>query len=535
MKRTVTDLLKYLRVPVSADYCEQLIASHPNYPSLLSIVDTLDRLGIPNIAARIEKDKLVDLSYPYILQLTRRSDLITIKGPSDLTKHKDKLDDWEGIVLQIEGTEKINDAENNRLYKRERIITLVTYTALFSVLAPLLWSTFSAGSFLTTAISFTGIAGLVVGYLLVAKDIGVKFEVIENFCTPAGKKNDCEEILNSEAASLFGFLKLSDMVFIYFICQLCCLASLAVLPDWRSGELQVLSALSLLASPMVIYSIVYQYKLKAWCKLCLIVDGILVAQAAFFLTETGLLSEPFNPRVTATMLGVSLVVFAGVIVIKSQLEDIIDLRKTASDNARIKNAHQVFGLLASASEREVAYNSPDRLVSGPQTAPLKFVMASNLYCKPCGVQHTKIEQLRELYPELVSVEYRFIVARDHAEVVNSNQYLIEFWMRNIRGREDETEALNKMMTDWYELMDLGKFREKYPLGSSSVSAEAIAMEQEHLDWTSRQKILRTPTIFLNGRKLPAEYWPLDLTVMAPALADVVIASQKVNSDLKSLV
>jgi Vitamin K epoxide reductase family len=536
MKKTVTDLLKYLRVPVYSDYCEQLIASHPDYPSLLSIVDTLNRLGVPNIAARIDKEKLVDLPFPYLLQLTRRSDLLTIRRASDLTKHKDKLDDWDGIVLHIEPTTQINDIENNRLYKRGRTISFLGYAAALVLMIPFLWVAATNSSLLVAGVCVTALAGLAVGYFLVAKDIGVKYEVVENFCTPAGKKNDCEEILSSGGASIFGLIKLSDLVFSYFLCQMFCIASLAVLPAWSTALIQTLSAISLLSIPVVIYSIAYQFRISTWCKLCLIVDGVLLLQTVLFYIEAGGLPVySFSPSVVAAISGGSLVVFTAVIVIKGQLEDILDLRRSSSENARVKNSHIVFGQLLARTEREVTYKSSQRIISGNKNAPLKFVMAGNLYCSPCGTQHEKIERLVDMYPDLVSVEYRFVTAKDKRDVFNSNQYLFEVWLRDIRNRENEAELTRKLLTDWYELFDLSKFREKYPLTDEAPSKECVALENEQLDWITRQKILRTPTIFLNGTQLPREYQPLDLIVMIPSLAAGERASQAVNSGLKNLV
>lgn len=526
-----------MKIPVSSSYCDQLIMSHPDHPSLLSVVDTLDRLGIPNVVAKIEKEQLADLPFPYVLQLNYKKELRTITSARDLTKYKQDIEDlWSGVVLHAERPAEINDPENNRLYKRERFFSFFTYAVALALVIPFAWSAFNAQSLYTTAISLSAIAGLVVGYLLIGKDLGVKFDVVENFCTPNGKRNSCDAILESDAASLFGFLKLSDMVFIYFLSQVCCIAALAVVPSWSGTVLQAMAGLSVLAVPAVIYSIIYQWKTNFWCKLCLIVDGILLLQTALFFLPGNVFIEPVHLPAVAAVAAGALTVATMVILYKGQLEDSLELRKHAASGWRVKNSHLVFEHLASSEKGEVAFNSPIRIRSGREDTPLRLVMAGNLYCKPCGIQHEKIENLVDLYPELISVEYRFVSAKDKDKVFNSNHYVIEYWIKNIRGRDNERELTRKLLNDWYQYIEIEKFRQVYPLSNDTPSEECVELEKEHVAWCKRQSIMKTPTIFLNGKELPKEYWPADLSIMIPSLVNFVKAKAvAATQDVKDFV
>jgi hypothetical protein len=519
MKATITDLLKYLNIPVSARYCERLIASHPDYPALLSIVDTLNRLGIPNIPARIEKDQLPDLPFPYVLQLgNKHKDIITIRKAGDLTKHKDKLSDWEGIVLHVERVTTIRDAENNKAFKRDRFFSLLSTFGIAGLILPFIWSLFAMASPVTSAIFVTSAGGLVLGYLLIAKDLGIKFDAVESFCTQEDKVNDCDMVLESGGASLFGLIKLSDMTFIYFLCQACFLAALGFLPAWRGSITATLSTLSWIAIPMVIYSVIYQLKLGSWCKLCLIVDTILVIQATlFFAGINGVIDGALQVNTLVAIVTGSVVIGSFYLLFKGQLENVLQLETIASDAARIKNTMEVFDRLVRVEEVEILFNCDTHIRSGSKDAPLKFVMASNLNCRPCSRQHKEIENLVEMYPDHVSFEFRFVKAKDRDEVPNSNQYIIEYWLRNIRGKQNEGELTKQLLLDWYETMDPKIFRRQYPMDDSTPSEECIAIEKEHISWRMRQEILRTPTFFLNGRKMPKGYSPNDLAVMIPSI------------------
>lgn len=530
MKNPITDFLRYLRIPVSTAYCEQLIASHPNHPSLLSIVDTLDRLGIPNIAAKVEKSQLSELVFPYVLHLaTRHGDFIAVRSERDLTKNKEKLEDWDGVVLHIAPTNTITDPENAKYYKRERFYSFLTSLSAAALLIPFAWFAATNLSLVTTGTGILGIGGLVVGYLLVAKDIGIKFDVVESFCTPVGKRNDCERVLESEGASFFGSVKLSDMVFIYFLCQVCWMAVLAVVPAWTTPVTQTLSVIGVATIPMVVYSVIYQFRIKTWCKLCLIVDGVLLVQAVLFATMFVDQSEwIWSPTVSAAMAASAFLVGSLVILFKGSVEESLEFRKAAASASRVKNASGVFTYLALQQKREVTYNSPHHFVSGRPDTPVRLVMVSNLFCKPCADQHKVVEKLVDTFPEHISVEFRFIRARERDVTPNSNQYIIEYWMRNIKGRGNETELINKLMTDWYELMDFPKFRIKYPMENDTPSVECVAMEKEHVEWTDRQEIQQTPTTFINGLLLPKQYLPADLAPVIQSLAAEFKAKAKAN-------
>jgi len=57
MEQAIIDYLKAMNIPVSAAYCKKLIRSHPEEPSLLSIADMLQQLGIRYRATRMEQQQ----------------------------------------------------------------------------------------------------------------------------------------------------------------------------------------------------------------------------------------------------------------------------------------------------------------------------------------------------------------------------------------------------------------------------------------------------------------------------------------------
>jgi hypothetical protein len=75
---------------------------------------------------------------------------------------------------------------------------------------------------------------------------------------------------------------------------------------------------------------------------------------------------------------------------------------------------------------------------------------------------------------------------------------------------DDTEIIQKALDDWYlaEEKNYTVFSSKYPLNGEvqKQSSKIQAMKE----WCDKQKIVHTPTIFINGFEIPNEYNVSDL-------------------------
>ena len=198
MEQTVSAFLRQLNVPISRAYVQTLIQSHSEFPSLLSVSDTLHRLGIGHAARRISKDGLTELPFPYLLSIDKgQGELLLIKSERDIDNHKTDLESWSGVVLQVEPTRQIHDKVNNDLYANERRIrNLATGLASFVVLF-MLFSLAYSFSGISLALLATALAGVATGYFLLAKELGVTYKAIDAFCN-AGKNTNCDKVLKTD-------------------------------------------------------------------------------------------------------------------------------------------------------------------------------------------------------------------------------------------------------------------------------------------------------------------------------------------------
>ncbi len=519
MEKKIIELLSSLGVPVSLSHFETIIKSHPDYPSLLSIADSLDRVGIGNIAGVIDKNKLNEIPYPFLLQLnTRHKDIIAIKNDKDLTVHHDSIKNyWEGTVLQVDQSITQLKTENQIMFKKElftkRIKTILLGVVLIFLVLLFLISTDFAMSILLSS----SIVGTLVGYLLLAKEMGVKYETVENFCgSGKGKGNGCDAVLNSDGAKLFGFLSLSTIVFSFFLAQTVCLAASVLFGSAASSLLSPLAYLSAFSMSAIVYSVYYQWKIeKAWCKLCLTVDGILAFQALLFFATH--LREHFLPQeiqlASAAAAISTLAILGGAIfLVKEKLESLNDLKEKSLSAARVKNNVKVFNHFLKNQDELISSLSECEIQMGNPAACIQLIMVSNLHCNPCKEMHGKLDELVNDFRDKISVILKFVRT-------DSNEYLVRYWLSKIHGQPDEAMRTQQLLHDWYQVMNLEKFKSKFTLSEEDQKLECGSVLNQHNAFMEREGILRTPTLFLNEYLLPREYSLKDLYFLIPSLIE----------------
>jgi protein-disulfide isomerase len=531
MEKALTDFLVSLGIPISKKYVQKLVSSHPDFPSLLSISDILNRFGVVHAARRIAQEDINELSFPFLLPLDKgKGDILLIKNKQDLARHKNDLDQWGGVVLQAEASKQIIDKTNHDLYLKERrsrhytVALLVLLVILLSL--PFIYSF----SWLVFALLVTSLAGSVVGYFIFAKEVGVTYTVVDAFCNP-GKAtvNSCDTLLKADI-SLLG-IKFSDAVPTYFIFQALALGLVQALPEATTGFITVLAWLSVVTLPIIFFSLYYQYFIaKAWCRLCLVVVGILAIQFSLFAISY------FNGStlLLGTVSFISVIVLASlfaviglaVLLVKSIIEHTNKLSAVGANGNRVKHSVLVFTQLLVQQKKIDNLHFENEMRVGSPDAPLQIIMVSNLYCNPCKEKHAIVDQLLALYSNQVSVTFRFVKSGKDPESVG---HLLGYWQQSILAQENETEKVMALMHDWFELWDLQKFMKKYPVRNKV--DELMQLEAAQYAWIEGAGVSHTPTFFINGHELPKEYVIDDLLAIAPGLADSIGAKKSEKSEM----
>lgn len=524
MENIIIEYLSTLKIPISKNYVEKLILSHPDYPSLLSISDVLERLGIETKIGKTEQKALPEIEFPYLIHTeVNGGEFLHIKNARELTKLQKKLDFWNGVILKSDHVKTLKDKENNTNYSEERFLSKVTglFLAALSVLFIVSLSlTFS----LYNVILFSAaLIGTITGYFLIAKDLGIKYKAVESFCG-AAKNVNCDAVIRSDYSILFGHFKVSDLVFSYFLTQLVVSGFFVPAFNIASEFIIVLGLISLLAIPAVLLSIYYQYvKIKTWCRLCLAVAAILVAQAGMFIYaySTSLFTiENFSINVFAISGTLFIALNSAVILLKSKLISLNKALQNEMQANRVKLNPQLFTHLLFKERQVNATAFENEIRIGTADAPIQLVMASNLFCNPCKTMHNKLTDLINMYPEKVSLSIRILpVNTQNKEEVNPRDYFIGYWLKNIRGEKNESLHTSNLISKWFETKDIYALMAQYSLRTENENSRVLTeLLYKHDAWVKNAQITKTPTLFLNGHEMPHGYDVEDLKAMVPGLA-----------------
>ena len=112
LSATVYTWLKELKIPVSKTYLKQQLLSHPDYPSLLSITDTLNELGIDNAAVQVEKEQLGEITTPFLAHLNVNGGEFTVVRNVEDPGIPDFFNRWGGVIIAAEKSNNWNHAAN---------------------------------------------------------------------------------------------------------------------------------------------------------------------------------------------------------------------------------------------------------------------------------------------------------------------------------------------------------------------------------------------------------------------------------------
>lgn len=528
MEKAVSDFLHVLKVPVSGAYIKKLLRSHPDYPSLLSISDVLQRLGVYHVAHRVNREELNDVPYPFLLPLDKgRGDTLLIRNEMDLKKYEPYMDQWGGVVLQAKPTDKTKDKTNNELRSwelniRKSLIVLIVCNGIF-----LSFSLFSSFSFLVLFLMIIAIAGGMIGYFLMAKELGITYKVIDDFCN-TGKNTNCDKVLKSDVG-LMG-IRFSDAVVVYFLFQIITLAFAQANPVL----LQILKWLSICTWPVILFSLYYQYFVaKTWCRLCLVVVGILILQSVGFMYSLyagDILSVSFSTSLPSIIKSglLFIVIGAFILMIKNALQRSNKLILEGTEGNMVKHSGSVFTELLLQQKKLNIVPFDKEVILGNPGAPVKITMVSNLYCNPCKERHEVVDELAAMYPDKVCVALRFVESgKDVAENIHSLHSIVGYWLENIYNKPGESASMAGLLHDWFAIWDLEKFTKKYPNPPTNKEEVNKIVERQY-KWVEEVAVTSTPTFFVNGYQLPKEYSINDMLAMVPSLSDDKVFIQAVS-------
>lgn len=515
---TVCHLRNTLSLRISTTSIERNLTTHPNYPSFLSISDALDQWNVNNNAVVVEIDEQHELHTPFIIHIREdgqstfhvvREINSTSVSISDATRmlwtsiSRDKFDKYFPAAVMLVTT---TSASGEKYYtvnrKKEhfknftRVLPLGFIVTLYLFVSALVFLE-DFGSWPLLLILTLKVVGFFVSLLFLVYEVDPKSSVLQKACS-LGTGNNCKDILDSKAAKILGILSWGEIGFSYFIAGLILLLlnfDYAVLLSW----------ITLLTLPFTVFSIYYQWKIaKRWCTLCLIVQGILLAEWLTAWTN-GL----FIPLSTTNSLhfiigGISIFFTFPILwlILKPIIIEANKNKEEIRSIARFKNNPHLFAT-ALAAQKKVTDVSELGIKFGNPQAKYKIIKVCSPFCLPCAKNYPHVEELVE---SLDTVEVQIIFAVQPN--INSVENTIVSYIMSLADGKMNTKA-RQVLRSWYIDTEYKKNEQDFNFDKTIEERENGISAMYH--WCIQNKIKSTPTYFVNGFQLPEPYQITDLT------------------------
>ncbi|TAG12472.1 MAG: hypothetical protein EAZ35_09210 [Sphingobacteriia bacterium] len=507
----VAALLKQLKVKATLHTINETLHAHPNYPSFLSISDSLQKWKVENLAIQTNVEILDEIPTPFITTF-KNGIFITVKKLTDdrliiINQHGKEetiskavfLENWTQTILVAESNEYSGEQgyqqKLNHSILQASFYAFIPLSLLIAILLP-----FAYGSvaLIPTLYTLAKLIGLGVSVLLLWYDIDKGNPLLKQICSGIQKAN-CSAVLNTKAATIAGLITWSEVGFVYFAGSLLLVAFAGI-----NAVIPLLSLFSLLALPYIIFSVYYQWKVaKQWCVLCLMVQVVLLVEG-LLVAANGFIAIPAIKTSVSSTYFLAILAITIPITLWFLLKPILKRLQSAKYEKRsylqLKFNDEVFWSLLKKQSSVLEYPSEGLGITiGNPNAKHTIIKVCNPYCGPCATAHPELEKM---------VEHNSNVNARIIFTVTSNEE--DFRARPVRhllaiAAKGEAELTKHALDDWY----LAK-KKDYDLFAAKYSMNGELMEQTEkitkmMQWCDKANIQYTPTIFLDGYEIPKTY------------------------------
>ncbi|PWA11310.1 vitamin K epoxide reductase family protein [Flavobacterium laiguense] len=473
---------------------EESFLSHPNYPSVFAITDSLDMLSIENIAIKVPKEQLGELPDSFLaifnddlVLVTKNGKTIQIeteKGVKSILAIDDFCKGWNGIIVAVEPNQAITT-------EGKANVRWIAYS--FPIISLILLSIFyNSYSVSNSILLFTSIVGVLVSIFIIQEKFGLKNEIVSKFCN-INPNTSCDSVIQSQKGEINKWVSFTDLPLLFFSINIVALllnpSSSAVIIGW----------LSVLSFPVIAYSIsIQKFQIKKWCMLCLVVSAILVLQGlvGYFLEQPLLSNVVFNDFSYLF----SIVVCTSLwFMIKPVLESKFKAENEVKELKKFKRSYPVFEFLS----KEVPVKDGFARLQGLQFGNPKSSIALTIILSPsCGHCHKAFEEAIDLvhkYPEKVFLNVLFNINPEN----NDNPYkaIVE---NLLEINNTFPEKMEEAISDWHiRKIGLDPWLKKWKVGV--ISMKVNQQIQQQYDWCLKNEFNYTPVKIVNGKLYPNEY------------------------------
>lgn len=502
----VRNVCKFLRMN-GANFSEQFIRdeiiTHPDYPSLLSLTDFLEINKLKYEAITTTEEYLHQLNYPILAHSKAEFGIEGTTIVPDKNSWTNILKNWSGIVIMPE-------KNSNWVVKKKDTFNLhnSTGTLYFGILICLtLTALLILPTYLHKLFLLFSTIGVVIAWLTYSTEIGIQNKLSKQICGMGGA-NGCNAILKSKPSRGILGITPADAGLAWFLAQWIALILGTFIPQFAFLSSTTI-AFSIVGIGAVAWSLFVQKFIEhKWCALCLGLVLVLCTQAiiSIFDFET--------PNIKGVFYILFLIAFflVGIIIpLRQLLNNTEQLPQIVRKLKRWQTDAQVFMNLL--KQQPFADCNPilGELEMGVSNAPVQITVACNPYCTPCAKAHKTLEKIVARFPKHISIKIRFSIDAYKTEDARTRAaQLIALAARQNKAPVD------KLLNDWFDLMDEEKWKEIYQPDTTKPIGEVL---QQFEAWSKDANITFTPTIFINGYRLPGQYTVNELEPIIPELIE----------------
>lgn len=490
-------LLRALGLEASREAVDELFLSHPDYPSLAAFSDALDALGISHDALQASKDSIEGLSRPHLAYLESEEfvvverlegGLVHIAGRGALPLER-YLEVWSGVVLVPSGAHD-SKPEPRRLDRAWGAPTVaLTVVAVVVLLSAGLAFWANPPSVFLPGVLGASLIGLIASGLLTAESLGLR-TAAQRLCQ-LGAKTSCASVLASRAARL-GPVSMTDVGLGYFAGGLLVVLFAAVHSPARDMTQLVLTALAVASLPYTIFSVAYQgVVVKRWCPLCLLVQGLLWAEAGL-----GVLTLRWPPNLDGDLSAWAVLLlypvpFALWWGVKPSIERSLKLREQRIEYERLVRDPAIIQTLIELESPTELPPVPIQFEHGAKDAPLTVTIYTDPTCGFCRERHLDLEAAVALVQGRLRVIVR-ILGPMHSD--EASWALVRMLAQDVA--DDRSGDAYEKLSRW--------FQGKRGVPSVEVLTPAAeALLARHRELQERPLFGATPVIFVNDRRWPS--------------------------------
>lgn len=528
----VFNLLMALDIPATYDYVDKTLKEHPDFPSLLSLAETLPNWGVKTEGVKGGVSDLSEIDFPSIVHLSdkrRGMDYAVLENVQNghvsifhpaVGRETLRLDDfgdiWSGVLLRAFPAGKTGEPDYAAHRKRQHLnrihkfLTIGGLPALFMLAFG--YGVTQAGSLGTMIpLGLAKAAGFALCVVMVAAGLGHS-NLMSSLC-PTGKVVNCARVMRSPAGRLFG-VSMAEWGLLYFGGGL-----LSLLASFFFGQFQndifLLTVLGLLALPYTIFSVIYQaFVVRSWCWMCLAIMGLFWVE--FYLLHDALISRLASGSLKIAFPFSLFLGFGAAALVWISVKRVISTARRAdsleSHSIRIRRQPEYIQFKLSQAEKSDMGKVPFGVEIGPSNAKLVITAVVNPLCGHCWRAFDQLSHLIDMGRGNIKGDFRFLVTPDKEDETPTEAE--EFIDREVSLRilslaqNGNRERVYQALADWFrpdEAFSKGKYRRwqrKYIFDDDVTKPKAAEILNLHRSWAMNNKIVGTPALFFNDRRLP---------------------------------